>query len=259
MFSLTKWYIDCVAPDGRSAIGYWLSVSWKGLHFSFTGLAAHTPGSPPRFWQRRTRAVEPARAGGLFEWQDPDLGVTARGQARQPPFGLRLVDDERGMAAWECVACPAGLSVELPDHETIAGLGYVERLTIGFPPWGLRIDDLRWGRWIAADGEQSVVWIDWQGRDRLTAVWVDGARDPKGSVRDDGVALSEGGLTIAEPRQLHHRALREVLGGFAPMTSLVPGAWLGVEDCKSLGRGTLDRPGGQPVSGWAVYEHVRFP
>jgi len=248
-----------VTPDGRSAIAYWASVSGRRLRFSAATLAVHEPGSPPRCWSRLSRPPEPAFAGGALAWRVPEVGFSVDGASQRAAFGLRLVQDPRGTADWECRACPAGMRFGIPGGGAVAGLGYAERITFDFPPWALRIQHLRWGRWIAADGVRSIVWLDWRGADRLTAVFVDGVRDPSGLVQDEEVRTSDGVLAFAARTTLHARTLHDIVGRSKPATRVLPTRWLTMEDRKWLSPATLEGAGVEPVTGWAIHEHVRFP
>jgi len=141
----------------------------------------------------------------------------------------------------------------------MAGLGYAERITFDFAPGALRIQELRWGRWIAADGDRSIVWIDWRGPDRLTAVFVDGVRDPSGQVGDEEVRTSSVVLAFAERMLLHARSLGDMLGPSWPVSGLLPERWRALQDCKWLSLGTLEETGAETLDGWVIHEHVRFP
>jgi hypothetical protein len=147
----------------------------------------------------------------------------------------------------------------MSDGAALSGLGYAERLTLSLPPWRLPIDELRWGRWIAADGGRSLVWIDWRGAQPLTAVFVDGVRQEAATVDDDRVAGADVILVLTDQRTLHRRALRDVIGAVGPLTRVFPASWLDVEDCKWMSLGTLHVAGARLETGWAIHEHVRFP
>jgi len=248
-----------VTPEGRSAIAYWAAVSWHGLRFSATTIAAHEPGSPPRYWGRLSHAPQPVCVDGALAWRVPDLGFSVEGESRQPPFGLRLIEDGRGTADWECRACRARMTFRLPGGDVMTGLGYAERLTFDFPPWALRLQDLHWGRWIAADGQRSFAWIDWRGPDHLTAVFVDGVRDSSGVVHDEEVRTSGVVLAFEERTMLDGRSLQDILGRSWPVSRLLPKSWLALQDRKWLSLGTLEDAGAEAAAGWVIHEHVRFP
>jgi hypothetical protein len=222
-------------------------------------LALHEPGAPPTYRSSFSRVAEPELSGGLLTWRAEALGCSITGQAGQAPFGLRLLDRADGTVDWQCQACPARMQVMMSDGTALSGPGYAERLTLSLPPWRLPIDELRWGRWIAADGGRSIVWIDWRGVHPLTAVFLDGVRQGIATVDDDRVAADDVVLNMADQRTLHRRALRDVIGAAGPLARVFPAAWLDVEDCKWMSVGTLQGAGARPETGWAIHEHVRFP
>jgi len=115
------------------------------------------------------------------------------------------------------------------------------------------------GRWIAADGGRSIVWIDWRGAQPLTAVFVDGARAAASTVADDRIVAADAVLLLTDQRTLHRRALRDVIGAVGPLSRAFPATWLEVQDCKWMSTGTLHAAGAPPETGWVIHEHVRFP
>ena len=259
-FSLRKWYLDCVSPDGRSAIAYWAAASLGRWQVAAVNIAAHEPGRAPSFWGRVVRVPPPALDDGRLVWRVPRIGFAAVARLSRPPFGCTLVDDARGVATWECVASDAQMSLDLPDGRTLEGAGYAECLAFDFPPWALRIRELRWGHWTSAAGDRSLVWLDWRGGDSLTAVFIDGVRRPVGVVSDDEVRASpDVDLRLDLRATLHARTLGSVVGRSLGALRLLPRAWLTLEDRKWLSRGMLRGSGSPDASGWAVHECVRFP
>ena len=257
--ALTKWYVDCVDAAGRSAIVYWSAFAWRGLQLSVYNLALHEPGMPVRYWGGFARTPEPEVRGASLTWRPGALDASLEGHSLGRPFGLRLLERDEGAVDWQCEACPLRLEVRLPEGRVLAGLGYAERLTLGLAPWALPIDELRWGRWIADSGDSSMVWIDWRGPHPLTVVFVDGSQTAPGAVGDVRVDAGACVLALSNQRRLHHRSVRDVVGGAGPLARLLPEAWLDVQDRKWISRGTLEAAGAPPVTGWAIHEAVRFP
>src|SRR5574341_576006 len=54
-FELSKWYFDCVAPDGRTFIGYAGDLRWKALslHYQSSLLRSEVEGTRARFSLRK--------------------------------------------------------------------------------------------------------------------------------------------------------------------------------------------------------------
>jgi hypothetical protein len=151
------------------------------------------------------------------------------------------------------------MQVMMSDGTALSGLGYAERLTLDLAPWRLPITELRWGRWIAADGGRSMVWIDWRGSRPLTAVFVDGVRAAASTVADDRIVAEDAVLVLTGQRTLHRRSLGDVIGAAGPLSRVFPATWLEVQDCKWMSTGTLHPAGARPETGWVIHEHVRFP
>jgi hypothetical protein len=219
----------------------------------------HEPGSPPTHRSSVSRVAAPALRDGQLTWHAGALGCSVTGQAAQPPFGLRLLERDDGAVDWECQACPIRMQVAMSDGTIISGLGYAERLTLGLAPWRLPIEELRWGRWIAAGGGRSLVWIEWRGAEPLTAVFVDGIRQGAAAVDDERVAAADASLVLTDRQTLHRRALRDVIGDVEPLARVFPASWLDVQDLKWMSVGTLHTAAGRPETGWAIHERVSFP
>jgi hypothetical protein len=172
----------------------------------------------------------------------------------------RLLDSGDGWVDWRCEAARGDVIVECDNRETLRGDGYAECLSMTLPPWRLPIDTLRWGRWIAADGDRSVVWIDWHGPQPLTAVFVDGQIQQASIVGDERIETGGAALTLTDRHTLCSRSLSDTLGALRPVLApLLPQSWLAVEDCKWRSRGTLRSAGRPDESGWVIHEHVRWP
>lgn len=259
LFSLTKWYLDCVDADRRFAIAYWSALSWHGFRVAIESVVLHAPGAVPRSWSGASRAAAPEVVNRHVAWRSDAAGVSVNGSASLEPFGLRLLEQDGGTVDWSCQACPAHLRVTLPGGTAVTGLGYVERLAVSIPPWRLPITELRWGRWIAASSEKSIVWIDWRGPDPLTAVFEDGLRSPSAVVDDERIRTGGTALVLSDTRLLHRRTLRDVIGRAGRLTRMLPEPWLEIQDSKWLSHGERCAAGASPDGGWAVHERVRFP
>jgi hypothetical protein len=255
-FSLTKWYQDSVDPAGRAAIAYSTALAWRGLMVSWHAVALYEPGSSTREWTSMARTDLPARENGRITWQPRALGATFAADPLLDPFNVRFIDDNRGVVDWTCEAGAARTSVALGNC-SVEGLGYAERLLLTVAPWRLPIDEMRWGRWISADGRRAIVWIDWRGAEPATAVFVNGVRQAGAVVTDDHVTADRLALTLSSPRVLHARSIGDILARIRPLGALVPASWLAVEDRKCLSVGTLDAA--DRATGWAIHETVRFP
>ena len=256
-FAVTKWYLDCVSADGRSAIAYATLLRWHRLSVEWFSLELDDGERPVRRWSTRHAAL-PRREDGSILWGNRALGCALETEPLNPPFARTLFRDEEGAVEWFCEAPAARTRVEIADAAVLEGLGYAERLELSLLPWSLGIAELRWGRWIAADGSHNMVWIDWRGARPLTAVFVDGSIAAQATVVDGRVEAAGVTLLIGEQRAIVSRGLGDVIGPIARLAPLVPRAFLGSRETKWAGRATASGFGAVPVAGTVLHEVVRF-
>src|ERR1043166_5189999 len=146
---IRKWYLDCVADDGTTWIGYWGEVRWGALQVTFAS-------SPLSHATSLRREAEPRHAESIT-WSASSIGVASYElKPRVNAVERELYDG----VTWRCIAPSGDAAVELPER-TLRGRGYAEVLEMQVAPWSLPIRELRWGRAIGA--ETSLVWIEWRG------------------------------------------------------------------------------------------------
>jgi hypothetical protein len=257
-FALTKWYLDCVAPNGRAAIGYWASLRLRGLEVSWHSVSTYEPGSAPSEHTSLHRVRAPRRDGDTITWSSHALGCSFTLDAQLPAATVTLLDGPRGRIEWRCEAPAARVRVTTEDSLPLEGAGYAECLVMTILPWQLPLDQLRWGRWISMDERHSVVWIDWRGERPSRWALVDGIVRDDVMVRDDGIAFSGATLPLHVPRMLHDRVLRDIVGPIKPLAALLPDALLALREQKWCGRAELRNGRSLPAIGWAIHELVQL-
>jgi hypothetical protein len=256
--ALTKWYVDCCDASGRTVIGYWASLSWRGLVLTWHSVTLFQSGRSVSQRSSLARVPAPAIQAGEIAWQAPALRCAIRAEIRQPPFGARLLETEEGAVDWRCEAPVALVAVELDGRPPIRGPGYAERIVLTVLPWRLPIRELRWGRWLDHDARRSVVWIDWRGPPARTWVFVDGAQVPGAKVTDRGVAVD--GLSLSLDRRWTLEAHRpgEIVRSIPPLKAVVPASILALDGTKWCSSGRLREGGFAPLAGQAIHELVMF-
>jgi len=243
---IRKWYLDCVADDGTTWIGYWGDVRWGSLHVSFVSSLLHD-GARTEVTTRVRADAEPRRDEKTIAWSVP--GIDFQLTPRVSGVEQELHDG----VLWRCVA-PCGAAVVQLRDGTLRGRGYAEVLELSVAPWRLPIRELRWGR---AIGEQtSVVWIQWTGAKPLQVVVRDGALAEAAHIEDDEVQLADGTRVAMSQRS----ALREdnLANTLEPLRVLLPRALAGAMEQKWRSRATIaasDRPIDE---GWAIHELLTF-
>lgn len=257
-FTLTKWYFDCVAPDGRVVIGYWASLAWRRLALTWQHVALYESGQAPVRRSSLVPTPAPEVAGDTIAWHAPALACVMGVRSQQRPFEVRLLDAPTGVVEWRAEAPAALVSVELSGFAPVHGPGYAERIFITVPPWRLPIRELRWGRWLDAAASRSVVWIDWRGNSPCTWVFVDGDRVPSATVTDERVCA--GGMTVAidERRILDARAFAEVAATIPALQAVVPTSFLALRQTRWCSAGTLREGNAAALAGRAIHEVVVF-
>jgi len=257
-FTLTKWYFDCVDPDGRVVIAYWASLAWRRLSLTWQNVVLYEPGEPPARRSSLASSPAPDVGGDAINWRAPALGCTIDVESRQPPIEERLLDDSTGVIEWRAEAPAAVVSVELRGSEPVRGPGYAERILITVPPWCLPIRELRWGRWLDGAPNRSVVWIDWRGQDPRSWVFIDGERAASAVVSDSGVSTEAMKVVLGERRTLEDLAFSQIAATIPPIEAVLPKSLLSLRQSKWCSNGTLQEGSTAGLGGRAIHELVVF-
>ena len=254
MFSLRKWYLDCVSKSGDLCIAYRAELKLGAAELLASGvLRFDDRGGVRTRWTGRS-CPEPA-GDEVLTWEAPALGVTARFERLDPPCEATLLDGPEGTVRWSCLHPRAEVEMWLAG-EQLRGAGYAEILELTVPPWKLPIDELRWGRLLTPS--HGLVWIEWQGSHPQRLVLLDGRAVP-GELEEEGLRAGPSRARLREPRVLRSGRIGEIVLAVAPaLEQIVPGRVLGLAEAKWLSRGAL-RVGSSEEEGWAIHELVRWP
>lgn len=257
-FTLTKWYFDCVAADGRAVIGYWASLAWRGVALTWQNVTLYEAGRPPVSRSSLVPAPPPEVTGDTITWYAPALAGVVGIESRQRPIEERLLDCDAGVVEWRAEAPAAVVSLELRGFAPVQGSGYAERIFISVPPWRLPIRELRWGRWLDAAVSRSVVWIDWRGDSPQAWVFVDGIKAPSAVVTDESICAEGVEVVLGERRTLHARAFAEIAATIPLLKAVVPKSLLALRETKWCSAGTLVKGNAAAQTGYAIHEVAVF-
>src|SRR5512145_1495040 len=83
-FKLTKWYFDCAGDDGRTAIGYWASLAWRGLSLTWQSIAVCETGRAPTERWSLAGGAAPTRERDRIVWPATALGCTFAADSCHP-------------------------------------------------------------------------------------------------------------------------------------------------------------------------------
>jgi hypothetical protein len=259
-FQLRKWYVDCVAADGTTFIGYAARISLGPVRLPYRACLRCPPSGSPRTSWAVAGGSPPTLDGETLRWTSSRLGVRARWERQAPSVRRTLLDDDRLGVDWHCHLPAASAEVELSGEPPVTGLGYAEELIVQGDLRALPIHTLLWGRFIA-DG-QALVWIRWDGPRPLTLVVHNGQTHSEGSLDESGVSIpgGRGALDLTERRVLRDSDLgRATFPDQAWLRRLIPPKLRDVQETKWLSRARWRRPGLPDVKGWAVHERVQWP
>jgi hypothetical protein len=257
-FALTKWYIDCVDSTGRAGIAYWASLSWRTVALTWHSVSVYEPGGAPLERTSLVPVRAPEHRDGVITWRTRALDSELECTTRSSPIAVRLLDQPCGTIDWRCEAPASRNRLEVAGHAPLLGCGYAEQLVLTALPWRLPIDELRWGRWISADAEHSVIWIDWRGEMPRTWLFVDGVERHGATVSDADVVAGDSVLTLNGRRTLHARALGDVIGSIPALGKLLPAPLFALSETKWCSNGTFRDRDVRPLGGWAIHEVARF-
>lgn len=256
---ISKWYMDCVSEAGDVLVGYSTIIRWRGLTKGVSSTLEHTEATGPRTRVSLWGFEFPELDGTTLRWRSRPLGVDGEWIAEEPPVKRRLLDTGEGFIDWSCYQPRARVRVARSGSpEPIEGYGYAEHLRTTVRPWELPIEELRWGRFVAAG--QSLVWIEWRGPRPLALAFHDGRAVEVTALGDDELVLENGARLQLDD----HLALREgplvstVFSKTPLLRSLLPDKMLQTYECKWRSRARLSCPGLQDSRGWAIHEVVRW-
>ena len=256
-FHLAKWYLDCIADDGTTVIGYSARLSWKRLTLNYASYLISSPGRETETATSLFVSEFPIRRNDSIEWSCKGLDLRGSWKQRFPSIEKELLRSPDGIIRWSCLMPGAEAWMKIGDT-TVKGNGYVEFLEMTVPAWKLPIEELRWGRFVTKT--DSIVWIDWKGTHPLRTVFHNGESLDCTVVDDEEIHSSRGEivLTLDRSKVLRSGALINTALKKMPMVeSILPKNVLMTDECKWLSGSTL-RQNGKETTGFTIHEVVRF-
>jgi hypothetical protein len=258
-FHLAKWYLDCIADDGRAFIAYAATLRWKALvlHYSsylfLDGRRSVHTGTSLR------EASFPLAHGPEIHWKSAHLQIDGTWKALREPIERTLQATPYGGITWSCLQPHAEVTVTCGTHERLQGLGYAERLEMTLEPQLLSLEELRWGRFLSPS--DALVWIDWKGGNPQRLVIHNGTEIAGCAISKNEVSLESGRqrLVLDEHVVLRHGPLASTALAMIPgIQHIAPLRILRTRECKWRSRGRLMEGQTLVSSGWTIHEIVNF-
>ncbi|MGH9501993.1 MAG: hypothetical protein ACRD20_03995 [Terriglobales bacterium] len=256
-FLLTKWYMDCVAENGDAVVVYVANLRWNSLSMHY--------GSALTVVKGRVRSVSSLRKCSFPEFDGntttialPHLGIKGTWRALAPPLRRTVFDGREGSLDWHCHQPSSQVNLLLQGKTRMAGLGYVECMTLSILPWKLPLEELHWGRFLSA--QHSVVWIDCRGPNPWQITLHNGNEREIQSVTESTILFAHAGMKLDLDRGLvlrNGQLGHTVFASISRLAKLLPPNLLSVEECKWRSRGIL-QTGNDTALGWAIHEVVKW-
>lgn len=258
-FLLSKWYLDCVAPNGDTFIGYHAAMKWKALAFNYSASITNLKKQGPESRRSLKKIPPPQVDEAAIYWDSPSLNVKGKWTRGAKPFCQTLFESPEGLVSWECVMPQGEGEIVLDDANPIRGNGYIEHLTLTIKPWLLPIEELRWGRFHSP--ESTVVWIEWREPAPRQFVYLDGVLQRDSSVTDTLVTVDNGNLSlILEDKAVLRKGalVSTALSSIPGLNEIVPNNLMNAFETKWRSRGVLNNRDCAPGKGWAIHETIKF-
>ena len=250
-WSVRKWYLDCVAEDGATWIGYWVDLRWSAMRVAAVSSLLYADSELTSTTKLRAEE-EPQLIGDRLSWHSPSAGVRLQMNAAGQGATHQLHDG----VTWRCVVPAAETSVELPDR-TLHGVGYAEVLELSVAPWRLPVRELYWGH--ATCRNMSLVWIRWSGARPLLFALCDGVMERAAAIEDDEVRLADGRrVQMSDRAVVREETLANTLRPMRGIAALLPRSFTSAVERKWRSRGTVFA-GDRPIDDcWVIHERVTF-
>ena len=259
-FSLSKWYLDCVAENGDAIVVYSGSLRWRALSLEYSSMLIRLSGGKIHAKATLKKCPPPNMSGKSIRWSCPPLKLEGRWEAQSQPIYRRLFEASKTPIEWSCHQPRSLASVSVVGIGEFRGFGYVEFLEMSAKSWQLPLQELRWGRFLSE--EEAIVWMDFRGPQPETLVFRDGQLCKDAFVTDCGISLEGESITLSleETRVLREGALVSTALSVIPgVNKLLPAKMLNTHECKWRSRGILRDAQSVLSTGWAIHEVVKWP
>jgi hypothetical protein len=259
-FSLRKWYLDCVADNGDTFIGYSAALRWKAFPLHYSSIITTRGNLEASTETALRKSAFPRMTDRRIDWSSKALNLAGTWTPMSEPIQRLLYKSAEGTVTWSCLHPRSKADISFGKKEHIAGLGYAELLELTVKPWQLPITELRWGRFVYE--RDALVWIEWRGAASLSVVFYNGKQMQAASITDEQIAVDGDRtlLTLTERTELRKGVLvSTALSTIPGIEAIVPARMLHTYECKWRSKGVLSTNGSVCSSGWAIHEIVRFP
>lgn len=254
-FRLQKWYLDAVTEDGRTFLGYSVTIRWWLLSLRYFSYLTVDANARVHQYSCYRQVGRPVATDNKICWKAPGLDGTWL--KSETGMHEKLLEQPQGVIDWHCMMPSAQALVHVAGHEPINGTGYVEWMEMTMLPWEMPIRQLHWGRFHSM--EATVIWIRWVSEtEPRTLVFHNGARYDHAMIDQQDVRFGEYRLALSDPTTIRTgRIGSTVLSGLGWQRKLIPSFVHRLHETKWRSRGSL-HGAVRSAAGWAIHEIVDF-
>lgn len=264
---LSKWYFDCVSPEGTAFIGYAASLSLMGLRFSWSASRLWSEKEDLRQGFSRHHINREGKNLTLSLPRQDTAGTWGTG-AEHPP--LHLAQGDGISVTWQ-VLRPRSEAKLRVGARTITGQGYVERLDMELRKPVLPFTELHWGRFFPDDADGYCIWIAWRGAAENNWIIAGPEAGKAGAspllyqsgeagicdIRENGLSYPGASLSFEPVRKLTGNLIASHLPGW--MCRCFGGSLVQGMEHKYLSRARWTEENNPGREGWALHEVVAWP
>jgi hypothetical protein len=256
MFSLDKWYFDCVAQDNSAAIGYAAKLRYGILRIRY-GAVIRADRDGVCTQKQSFSFGEIRKEQDCLTWENNALSIRGEWKGKYLDDDVTLYEGAEGSINWNCITPAATVSI-YHAGSLIVGNGYAEHLRITVPPWKLPFHELKWGRFISDDLSKYCIWIDWKGAVRRNWIWTEqGLGEGTITLRD--VAFGDERIEFHEQTDIRSGEVTEsLLGKRTFLSNLLPKKLRTFQENKHVCKCTRSSSDILPVRGTAIFEEVSW-
>jgi len=261
-FHLNKWFLDFTGENGEAMIFYAAKLKWHGWSASYTSWLNYDVALGVNLKSRFRNVQYPQLKENLITWRDSKFGVSGTWQPLAETIQSRIFDSEEGYLDWKCFQPSSKVQLKI-NGEVLDGTGYAEQLILTVPPWKIRMDELRWGRFVS--DENNMVWIELREKVHRQWLWLNGEKIDNCIIEDDYISMPEKNLVLNLDRAVLLESEKKIFSVVEKLIRYIPGFnkviplnFIMADEFKWLSKGELRKQGKTLSNGMAIHELVNF-
>jgi hypothetical protein len=256
-FFLDKTYLDCVDDAGNCFIFYSATMKFLFLKFNYSGYIFSDENNHVTTYQSyfHKSAINSENQGLGFS----NAHFKIRGYWGKSDNQLEslLYRNASGIVSWNCHHPLSKCNITFQNHQ-FSGLGYAETLSLSIKPWELPIDELKWGRFLAAG--IVIIWIQWLGEYPVNKIYMNGIEFNDATFASETVIFNgmKNRLTFSDSSVIRQARFSDHLSNVPWFKILINKAILSSLESKYKSKTIFEDGSGEIHHGWSIFEVVKW-